>query len=481
MCNDHELFDLVLTEEEWKMIKTDSTSEYPTKRLEPWVWANVIDQAFHRQYRMRCAFVYQDSYVTLSADQLTYKIAVNGKCKNKKCSNIFRGTAVKTIEHPGVTMQVRTRDTRNDIHEKVKRPFNRKMRKEAAKEMITEGCAAYRRRKAREIMRPGDTEPSSVPSQDVARHVRKEGIDNMLGVKKLDGRDLIKTIEEMKASIEYLNFIHEVGSWPFYVFFSFPAQLHAYKEYCRVNKNTSSISVDATGSIVKKIQRTNGSESSHIFLYSIVVNFDKTTVAVEEMLSERHDTEFITFWLKRWLRRGAPIPKEAVCDYSRALLSGLCLALNNMTIKAYIMFCFSSILKGSMERPQTLIRVDVAHLIHLVCRWNCFKAANQRCIKDFYVRCVALMVECQTLSDFDQVFSLTCVVGLQSYEDAQLESSHAKTAHEAREKLESFIAVREVRVDLIETISNKGEDENETISDQPNLAILKPTFVWRSG
>ena len=91
------------------------------------------------------------------------------------------------------------------------------------------------------------------------------------------------------------------------------------------------------------------------------------------------------------------------------------------------------------------------------------------------------MVECQTLSDFDQVFSLTCVVGLQSYEDAQLESSHAKTAHEAREKLESFIAVREVRVDLIETISNKGEDENETISDQPNLAILKPTFVWRSG
>ena len=79
MCKDHELFDLVLTEEEWKMIKTDSTSEYPTKRLEPWVWANVIDQAFHRQYRMRCAFVYQDSYVTLSADQLTYKIAVNGK------------------------------------------------------------------------------------------------------------------------------------------------------------------------------------------------------------------------------------------------------------------------------------------------------------------------------------------------------------------------------------------------------------------
>ena len=112
-------------------------------------------------------------------------------------------------------MQVRTRDTRNDIHEKVKRPFNGKLRKEAAKEMITEGCAAYRRRKAREIMRPGDTEPSSVPSQDVARHVRKEGIDNMLGVKKLDGRDLIKTIEEMKASIEYLNFIHEVGSWPF--------------------------------------------------------------------------------------------------------------------------------------------------------------------------------------------------------------------------------------------------------------------------
>lgn len=61
------------------------------------------------------------------------------------------------------------------------------------------------------------------------------------------------------------------------------------------------------------------------------------------MLSETHNTEFITYWLMQWIRAGAPKPKVAVSDYSRALILGLCLAFNNCncTIKSYIETCFA--------------------------------------------------------------------------------------------------------------------------------------------
>lgn len=84
------------------------------------------------------------------------------------------------------------------------------------------------------------------------------------------------------------------------------------------------------------------------------------------MLSETHSTEFIAYWLMQWIRAGAPKPKVTVSDYSRALISGLCLAFNNCTIKSYTETCFAIIanIHQPINKPQTLIRIDVAHLTH---------------------------------------------------------------------------------------------------------------------
>jgi len=130
---------------------------------------------------------------------------------------------------------------------------------------------------------------------------------------------------------------------------------------------------------------------------------------------------------------GAPKPKQVVCDFSRALLCGISLAFNNQTIKSYVNDSFNAILRPVVrKRPDTVIRVDVAHLIAAVCHWNCWKSVRHISIKEFYVRCIALMVECITFSDFQKIFYLTCIVALQTHQDVEIDYSDVLTAKDAR-------------------------------------------------
>lgn len=478
-------FKLLLTEEEWAKIKP--IQEGAGKLcLTPSVWTNVVSLAFWRLYKLPCAFVYKRADVTAATSNpnedtekedsddvtsigfpcdsdgppatrlpITHLIKIVGQCRSKECGNLFTAKAEFNLDDKAVMFHIRTLDTRTDQHEEVKRPFNGMRRKEAYRALITEGAAVWRRRQARENMVEGDIEPPFIPSGNVLREVKKEATDSLLDVKSTDGRDLIKTLEEMSLKPEFRSLIHAVSSLPFYVFYMNAAQLHAYKEYCRLNRSDCTISIDATGSLVQKLNRPGGGRSGHKFLYVIVINFEKSALPVYQMLSEKHETELIEFWLKKWIRLGAPKPKEAVCDYSRALISALCLAFNNVTVKSYVNNCFarlSGLHHQAVAYPATLIRIDVSHLIHPVCRWKSLKTVTHQQVKEFYVRCVVLMVDSHSLAEFENIFLLTCSVGLQVHEDTEIDKSfskperHCRTARDARKLLESYISDRSVEV-----------------------------------
>lgn len=49
------------------------------------------------------------------------------------------------------------------------------------------------------------------------------------------------------------------------------------------------------------------------------------------------------------------------------------------------------------------IRIDIAHLITLVCCWKCWNKSSNICLKEFYVRCIILLVETNCLKDFPQL------------------------------------------------------------------------------
>ena len=457
-----EIFDLIISQENWDKIKPDGTVKYGHREkhiLKRKVWSNVIYEEFWRQYRMPCAFAFKRADITLASDNQTYNLKIGGRCTDKDCLNTFVGTAEVRPDSHGFIIKVKTRDTRFDNHNRKIRRLNGERRKEARDEMAAEGCAVWRKRKAREMMKPGDIIPPSIPSDAVCRQAKMEGFNAKIGVNKEDSRDIIRSIEKLSETREYSGIIRHVSSLPFVAIYSSAAQMHAYNEFCRLRPAV--ISLDATGSLVAKLNRPDGRKSAHIFLYIIAISFDNKTLTVHQMLSETQETEFIALWLWQWMRIGAKQPKEAVCDYSRALLLAMCTVFNHQTTKAYINICFAAASKpnSELEKPATYIRIDVAHLIHLVCRWKCFEKVTHPCIKSFFVRCVSLMVDCQTHAELQKIFLLTCVVGLQTHDDAELGVSLVRTTKEARELLEDFIAFRgeEYREELEVKVEEKNE------------------------
>lgn len=87
------------------------------------------------------------------------------------------------------------------------------------------------------------------------------------------------------------------------------------------------------------------------------------------MLSAKHDTNFICFWLREILRDGAPVPQQVDCDYSMALLNAVCLAFNERNLKNYVSDCFRWLQNENLQYPlKSFIRIDIAHLIKIICR-----------------------------------------------------------------------------------------------------------------
>ena len=157
------------------------------------------------------------------------------------------------------------------------------------------------------------------------------------------------------------------------------------------------------------------------------------------------------------MQQGAPRQNEAECDYSQTLISALCMAFNNQPPKIYVASQFRAIKDGRCEidRPATFIRIDVAHLMHLVTGWKCFQRLTQTEVKVFYTFCVGLLVDSTTLTEFEEIFSLTCVVAVQKYNDSDINIKGQRTTKEARNKLENMIAHQNMN-DRVRAMTEQG-------------------------
>lgn len=148
-------------------------------------------------------------------------------------------------------------------------------------------------------------------------------------------------------------------------------------------------------------------------------------------------------------------------------------AFNRMTIKKYMSSCFSAVNNSNTEifksdRPvDTYVRVDVAHLIKLVCRRKCFDKKHPD-IKAFFVRCVALMTSCQSFKKFVSILLLTLTVSIQQYK-GYYDTGLSSPAEEARKKLENYIATethhRNIDIDHIDSTNRDKNTDNDTILD----------------
>lgn len=175
------------------------------------------------------------------------------------------------------------------------------------------------------------------------------------------------------------------------------------------------LSIDATGSVIKNVKKLDES-TLHLFLYQAVVPLKMKILPVLQMISEKHDANILTYWLREWLRSGASCPTEVAIDYSFALLNAATLAFNDCNLSTYVENCMKTLQDNNHTSPKCIIRIDIAHLIKTVCRWKCFHNKHPR-IKDFFVRCVGALTKTTTLDNFKQICSDVLTVAFSETED----------------------------------------------------------------
>lgn len=115
---------------------------------------------------------------------------------------------------------------------------------------------------------------------------------------------------------------------------------------------------------------------------------------VWSLLSERHDANFLTFWLREFIRLGGSIPKVYTVDMSFALLNAGAIGFASHTnLEDYIDKLFRYHI-GWDEResiPDCFIRIDIAHFMKNIT--SCEALHNvRRKVKELFVRSMAEIV-----------------------------------------------------------------------------------------
>jgi len=144
------------------------------------------------------------------------------------------------------------------------------------------------------------------------------------------------------------------------------------------------------------------------------------------MISEKHDANMIQYWMNEWLRSGGTVPREVITDFSFALLNAVARAFNNWSLSYYIKSCLKCLdserdAKASM--PICVIRLDIAHVIKTVARWQCFHGKASR-IKDFYMRCIGFLTTIETKNQFEHILHSLLIVALSESDDKDTECAN---------------------------------------------------------
>lgn len=349
--------------------------------LKQGVWSNIINDWFIKYCSIPCNIIYKRNRVAIDSNMAEHFLNFSGKCKD--CLAIVTGWA-KEKPVDGMPLNVNIiMDDMNTLHQHTsKRPLNGEKRLEVGTQLSQE-CASNWRRHAVSSLTFGEKIPANVYNNTVLWKCKQSNRDKTLGITE---KCPIMSLVELSHT-QYAGSIHKVCAKPFIVHYWTPCQLVVYKS---IRKTYVRLSVDATGSIVKKIKRsTQNIISSHIFLYEAVVSSGAYQTSVTQMISEKQDMFTIFSWLTLWMNDGVSAPQETVCDFSMALLGAITRAFcGGITVRTYVESCLDVLVYEKSTHPQLtcFVRIDIAHLIKMICRWKCWKGSRSYHLKDFFIR-----------------------------------------------------------------------------------------------
>jgi len=425
-------------------------------------WSDVVNDAFLLEYKLPCNFVYKRCKVRINSANSQYFIHFEAKCKD--CNNILQGWShdEPTKGHP-LKLEIRTSDTRgHDLEHNSKRQLKGEKRKLIGSQLTTELASNWRRSQASN-MEFGSISPPNLYRSSVLRKAKQEYKDHALGIYL---KCPILSLVELKHT-QFAGSIRSIGIDPFLVHYWSNHQLVIYKD---LTKEYCSISVDATGSLIKKIKRTSlNLLSAHIFLYEAVVHTSYGQIPITQMLSEKQDTQTIQNWLTQWLLCGIKVPNEVVCDFSTALIGALTRAFNNSSMRDYTARCFDILVGKNEILPQCYIRIDVAHMIKLFCRIPYFKGIQNKKLKTFYVSCLRLILTSSTLNEFSEILTALLIVA-KSETDGWVKDTIDTPAESSR-----LLLLEKIKNRIVEDYADNVDTDDDNLNENDDQEVTEET------
>jgi hypothetical protein len=410
-------FNITLLYDEWNKIfdhepkyykrgdgKNICRSYYTLKSFE---WTSIINEHFFEQTKLSCCITYKRTKVYPTGDVF---LKMYGSCSC--CHSILKGEILNqpveecrviircTIEGPYTQCTIRKK--RRVIGEKKDIYLDKLLKQNMS--------AAYvQRLEAKKIMEYGDVEPSHIPTLNALRVMKyKENKKNRLN------DDQILAITIMKETSPYNNILRDIGYDRFFLHYWSTPEVNSYRNYCK-NTKTPTISIDATGGLIKNINLISGRQTGSLFLYQICVMdyISKSQFAVAHMISERHDNNSIAHWLSEWVRSGITSPKIVVVDQSLALMIAAVRTFTQYSsLSKYVDVCSSLIMnKPGAEVPLCMIRNDFNHIMHLISTWPELKSSTFR-IKNVYMRSIGLVIASTDFIDVKYILQMIFTVAL---------------------------------------------------------------------
>jgi len=221
-------------------------------------------------------------------------VHIKGHCN--ECGAIIDGKIFsKLIANRDCVFEFLLTDLDTKVIHKRKRPLAGYLRQKVAAHLVeaNKPASVWRAKEAKLLMKFGDKVPPIIPHEHVLRKAKQQEIDKCLG---LESTNPVINLCVAKYKVQ-AGSINAVGIDPFYCMYWSKKQLEMYKLGHR--SLDSYMTVDATGSVAKKLIVYGDITSAHVFLYQCVLAFkdnSNTSIPVFQMVSSKQYASLITYF-----------------------------------------------------------------------------------------------------------------------------------------------------------------------------------------
>lgn len=164
-------------------------------------------------------------------------------------------------------------------------------------------------------------------------------------------------------------------------------------------------------------ERPDGKLSGHIYLYALTISVGvNELVPIFTMLSEIHNANFISFWLKEFVRLGGSVPNEFCVDMSLALSNAAVNAFKSYkSLSEYVNLLFNMNFDSEKPKPDVQLSFDIAHVMAHVAK--CKELVNVKAkVRETYIRCVGLLIKETDINEARKIILSVLIMAYSSTE-----------------------------------------------------------------